>query len=203
LQRRARSRKNLLDSHGFHILAKLSAEDALAVPQQVPGDLLKGEGFPQLLRRPLGRGMGGDLEMHNAPAVVCQNQEHVQDLKSDCWHAEKVHRHHALDVILEEGPPGLRWRLPATYHVLAHARLAEVDAEFEQFSVDARRAPQRIFAAHSADQFSNLFRDRRSSRVAVTNLPGPEQPEALAVPGNDGFRLDDDQGRSPIVPNLA
>jgi hypothetical protein len=33
----------------------------------------------------------------------------------------------------------------------------------------------------------------------VTDFPSPEQPEALAVPGNDGFRLDDDQGGSPIV----
>jgi hypothetical protein len=39
--------------------------------------------------------------------------------------------------------------------------------------------------------------------LATTNLPGPEQPEALAVPGNDGLRLDDDQGRSPIDPDLA
>jgi len=32
--------------------------------------------------------------------------------------------------------------------------------------------------------------------------PDPEQPEAVAVPGNDGFELDDARGRLPIVPNL-
>jgi hypothetical protein len=42
-----------------------------------------------------------------------------------------------------------------------------------------------------------------ASGLAVTNFPDPEQPEALAVPADDGFRLDDDQGRSPIPPNVA
>jgi hypothetical protein len=39
--------------------------------------------------------------------------------------------------------------------------------------------------------------------LAVTDFPRPEQPEALAVPANDGFRFDDDQGRSPIDPVLS
>jgi hypothetical protein len=39
--------------------------------------------------------------------------------------------------------------------------------------------------------------------MAMTNFPSPEQPEALTVPANDGFRLDDDQGRSPIAPDCA
>jgi len=37
----------------------------------------------------------------------------------------------------------------------------------------------------------------------MANSPGPEQPEAFAVPANDGFRRDDDQGRSPIAPSFA
>jgi hypothetical protein len=60
---RARRRKDFLDSHGFDTLRKLTAEDAVVVPQQVTRDLLKGKGLPELLRGPLGRRMGGDLEM--------------------------------------------------------------------------------------------------------------------------------------------
>ena len=33
----------------------------------------------------------------------------------------------------------------------------------------------------------------------MPNFPGPEQAEAFAVPGNDGFWFDDGQGRSPIA----
>jgi len=106
-------------------------------------------------------------------------------------------------MIFKEGPLGLRRRLPPAHQVFPHAGLTDVDAEFEQFAVDAGRAPKRILAAHSTNQFSHVFRDRRSARLAVTDFPSPEQPEALAVPGDDGFRLDEDQGRSPIVPNFV
>src|SRR5437868_4402171 len=111
--------------------------------------------------------MRGHVEMHDAPAVVSQNQEHVQDLKPDRRHSEKVDRHHGLDVIVQEGPPRLRWRLRTAYEVLAHAGLADIDAEFEQFAVDAGRAPKRILAAHLPNQLANLFRHRWASGLAV------------------------------------
>src|SRR5580700_825187 len=147
--------------------------------------------------------MGSDVEMHDPPSLVSQNQEHVQDLKPNRRHRKEVDRHHGLDVILEEGPPALRRRLPLAYHVFAHAGLADVDAEFEQFATDAGRAPKWILAAHLPDQASHVFRSRRSARLTATNFPRPKEPEALVVPGNDGFRLDDDQGRSPIAQNFA
>src|SRR6266436_6674179 len=42
---------------------------------------------------------------------------------------------------------------------------------------------------------------RWTPRLAMTHFPYPEQPKALAVPADHGFRLDDDQGRSPIAPS--
>ena len=147
--------------------------------------------------------MGSDIEMHDPPSIVSQNQENVQDLKPNRRHGEEVDRHHGFDVILKEGPPGLRRWLVMPRHVFAYAGLADVDAELEQFAVYTRCAPQHILAAQPADQFSNIFRDRRPARLTVTNFLRPEQPEALAVPGNDGFRFDDHQGRSPIAPRFA
>jgi hypothetical protein len=52
--------------------------------------------------------------------------------------------------------------------------LADVDSEFEQFTVDAGRSPKWIFATYSADQLSHLLRDCRSAMPAVTNLPSPK-----------------------------
>src|SRR5438132_14315960 len=45
-------------------------------------------------------------------------------------HREEVDRHHGFDVIIKEGPPGLRRRFPRAYDVLAHVGLADIDAEF-------------------------------------------------------------------------
>ena len=53
-----------------------------------------------------------------------------------------------------------------------------------------------ILAAHFADQRSHVFRDCRSAQPAMTDSPCPEQPKALAVPGNAGFGLNDVQCRS-------
>src|SRR5260370_42541471 len=105
--------------------------------------------------------------------------------------------------MLREGPPRLRRRLPTAYDVLAHAGLADIDAEFEQFAGDAGRAPKRILAAHLANQLADFFRHRWAPWLAMTDFPRPEQPEALAVPANDGFQLFDHQGRLPLDPNLA
>ena len=158
----------------FTSFPKLIAEDPVAVPKQVTRDLIKGEGLPELLRGPLGRRMGGDVEMHDPPSVVSQNQEHVQDLKPDRRHGEEVDRHHVLDVILQECAPVLRRRLPTAYDVLGDAGLADIDAEFEQFAVDAGRAPERILAAHPPNQMADFFRHRWAPGLAMTDFPRPE-----------------------------
>jgi hypothetical protein len=128
LPRRARSRKDFLDPHGFHILPKLSSENAVAIPQQVPRDLLKGESLPQLLRGQLRRGMRGDVEVHNAPSVVSQHQEHVQDLETEGRDREEIDGHHGLEVIFQEDSPSLRRRPSMADHILTHARLPDIEA---------------------------------------------------------------------------
>src|SRR6516164_6303036 len=92
-------------------------------------------------------------EMENPATVVSQDQEYVQHLKANGRHREEVDRYHGLDVILHEGPPGLRRWLAASRYILGNTGLADVDAQLEQFAVDARRSPQRIVAAHLANQF--------------------------------------------------
>src|SRR5215831_6296615 len=142
------------------------------------------------------------VEMDDASTVVSQNQEHVKHLKSNGRHSQEVNRDHALDVILQEGLPGLRGWIAPAYEILAHAGFVDVDAQLEQFPMDARRTPERIVAAHPANQLPNLFRHRWTPGLATANFPGPEQPKALAMPANDAFRLDNHQEGSPIAPSL-
>src|SRR5262245_53761328 len=86
--------------------------------------------------------MGGHIEMDNPPSIVSQHQEHVQDLETNRRHGEEIDRDHALDVILQEGLPGLRGWIAPAYEVLAHAGFADVDAQLEQFPMDAWRTPE-------------------------------------------------------------
>src|SRR5271166_6491626 len=108
-----------------------------------------------------------------------------------------------LGVILPECAPGLRRRLATAHHVFGYAALPDVNAEFEQLTVDARCTPTGILSAHSADQLSNFTGNRRSSRLAPPDLRGTEEPKALAMPSRDRLRLDDGQRRAPVAPDAG
>lgn len=89
------------------------------------------------------------------------------------------------------------------HHVFAHAAFPDVDAEFEQFTVDAGCTPGGVFTAHPADQVADFTRKRGSSQLAPPNLPHPEEAKALAVPGNDRLGLYDGQRRATVAPDAG
>src|SRR5215469_7441665 len=115
----------------------------------------------------------------------------------------EVDGHQLLDMIFQEGAPSLRRRLATAHHVFAYAGLPDVDAEFEQLAVDARRTPSGILSAQPADQVADFVGKRGSSRPAPPNLPCPEETKALAVPGQDGLGLNNRQRRAPIAPDVG
>jgi hypothetical protein len=63
--------------------------------------------------------------MQNPAAIVSQDQEYVQHLKTNGRHREEVDRYHSLQVILQECAPALRRRLAASHHVLADTPLEQ------------------------------------------------------------------------------
>src|SRR5262249_2751186 len=110
---------------------------------------------------------------------------------------------HGLHVVVEEGPPSLGRRGVATDQILAHARLADIDAELEQLAVNPRSPPERILAAHGANQLAHLFRHGRPPRLTVSDLPGPEQAKAFPMPADDGRGFDDKDAGLPVAPDGA
>src|SRR4051812_49337056 len=88
---------------------------------------------------PFCRWMRRHCEVKNAPAIVRQHQEHIQDLKPDSWDGEGVYRYQAPDVVLKEGSPSLRRRFPTAHQIFTHAGFADIDTKFQQFSMNARR----------------------------------------------------------------
>jgi len=104
-------------------------------------------------------------------------------------------------VILQESPPGLRWRLPVTDQVLAHAGLADVHTEFEQFAVNPWGSPGWVRSAHQTDQIAYVFRNRRTPGLAMSDLPGPKKTKALSVPSDHGFGLAVQRGQQPRSPD--
>ena len=107
--------------------------------------------------------------MQDAPALVRQHQKHVQDLEPNCRHDEEIDRHHRFQVIVQERPPGLRGWLAAAHHILIDARLADVDAEFEQFAVNVRRSQSGL----------SRFSMRISSRTSFETAGRPGLPRRI------------------------
>jgi hypothetical protein len=188
---------------GFDLSGEIASENAIAVSEAVTWNLIKREGLPQLLAGPLGGGMSGDIEVDDPPAVVREHHEHIENLEAECGNREKIDRHQRIDCVVEEGTPSLRGGLANTDHVLGDARLTDVDAEFQQFPVKTRRTPERILAAHGADELANVLGNIGSTELAAPDFPLPEESKAFPVPGNDGLRLDDDQCGTPAVPNAT
>jgi hypothetical protein len=97
--------------------------------------------------------------------ALAEATQDTRVLEPNRRHGEEIHGDQLRQVVLQEGPPRLRRRCVAPPHVLGDAGLPDLDAQFEQLTVDARRAPERIFLAQSPDQLPNLRRKDRSSRV--------------------------------------
>src|ERR1022692_4510678 len=154
------------------------------------GAVFLGEGLDDLLGSP-GRGRGvGDVEVKNAAAVVGQDEEDIQNAKRRRGNRKEIDRCQRADMVVEEGAPGLRGRLPwLGRHEAGNASLADVDAELQQFAVTSRRAPAHVGLGHLADEPFGLLGDtanrmgcRGATSVARTgeSRRGASGPRCLA-----------------------
>src|ERR1700674_1499051 len=96
--------------------------------------------------------------------------------------------------------PCLGRRLWMSDHVFGNGSFRDFNAEFLKFAADARRGPKSVVTAHLPDEIASFLRNLRTAGSPMTSLPGPIPPEPLAVPGNDGFRSNHNQGGTPIRP---
>jgi hypothetical protein len=86
-------------------------------------------------------------------------------------------------------------------HVLGDGGFGDFDAQFQQLAVNARCTPARVVAAHHPNQIANLLRHFGPTWLPAVYLPGPEQAEALPVPGDDRLGFDDHQRGFPVGPH--
>jgi hypothetical protein len=62
-------------------------------------------------------------------------------------------------------------------------------------------APQRVLAAHPANQLACFDRHARTTATAMTGLPRPEETEASSVPTDDRLGFHDNQRGTPVPPS--
>src|SRR6266478_7991349 len=97
-----------------------------------------------------GRSVGG------LATTVLQYQQSIKQLERNGWNHEQVHRRNAVGMIAQERPPALRWRSPMLGHVFGNRRLPNINAELEEFAMDARCAPERVGDTHVPNELTDL-----------------------------------------------
>ena len=83
-------------------------------------------------------------------------------------------------------------------HILGDRALRRLVPEQAQLGEDLRSAPRRVLLGHPPDELADVSLRRRPSKTP--RLAAPVEPEALAMPPDDCVGLDDQQDRSPILP---
>jgi hypothetical protein len=102
--------EDLLDTHALHALTKRVPVDVVAIAQEVGRGEIVREGVHDLLGRPSGGGMLGDVEVEDAAAVVGKYDEDEQNAQPRGGNREEVAGDEVPDVIGQERAPRLRRR---------------------------------------------------------------------------------------------
>src|SRR3984893_9755101 len=174
LPRRGRCGRLVPDAHGAQSARDDAAIDPVAIADEVVRSLIPGKRLRYLTCNPFGRRICRDVDPDEVSAVESDNDEGIEQVETDSWNSEQVHGGNVRRVVTQEGPPSLAGRRPSFDHVLGDARLRDLNPELEQFAVDARRAPKRIFEAHPPAQHAHPSVDLRSP------TPWPRLPTPVA-----------------------
>src|ERR1019366_46520 len=75
-------------------------------------------------------------------------------------------------MVAEKRTPALRSRPRVAAHIPSDCRLSDLEAELEQFTMNAWGAPKRVRTAHFANERAQLSRDLRSANM-VARSPAP------------------------------
>ena len=84
--------------------------------------------------------MGCYVDPDKVSAGQPDDDEDIEQIEADGRNNEQVHGGGLRCMVLQEGTPCLRGRTASLDHVLRDAGLSDLEAELEQFTMDARRS---------------------------------------------------------------
>jgi transposase len=100
---------DLLNTHSQNSISKLTTVHSITVPYQISRCSLFRKCFDDLLRRPFGGGMLGDIEMRYAPPLMRKDHEDKQHFQLQCGYSEEVDGDQVTDMVRQKGLPCLGW----------------------------------------------------------------------------------------------
>ena len=113
---------------------KAVAEDRVTIMKQVLRSFFPREGLDDLQGRPFHGGLLGHVEVDHPTPVVGEDDEEVKDSEGGRRDDAEIDRDQALDVVVEEDSPRLRWWLSSLRQQAPDCALRDLDSEFEELA---------------------------------------------------------------------
>jgi len=192
-----------LDAEARHGVDHLRIEAGAVIEDQIARRGVVRERFPQLLNHPCTRRVFGHIAVQDAPPIMRDDEEAVQNAEAQRRHGEEVHRGNRFAMVVQKSRPSLcRLRIARCFsHPAQHGSLRNIEAKHPQLTVNARRAPGGVVDDHAENEFAQFLADALSSRtVPMPRKPRPVELEPRPVPANNGLRLNEDQCPLPSRP---
>ena len=126
LPRRSRRDWHFVDTQVLDACPEGVSVGVVAVSDHVSRSFVEWKRVHYLLSRPLGRGIGRDVEVNHASTIVAKDDETVQHAEGGGRYTENVDADQVLDMVVQERAPRLRRGLSMTNHVLRHRALGDV-----------------------------------------------------------------------------
>jgi len=87
---------------------------------------------------------------------MSEDDQGIEKTKTRGCHNEHADRRNVGQVVVQKAAPGRGGDFGPPPQVSPNRGLADLDAELEQFAVDAGGAPERVGQAHPTDQITDL-----------------------------------------------
>src|SRR5664280_2353708 len=175
------------------------------IPNEVSRRVVPWESLGDLARDPLRSRVSRHAKRQPNSSSMPYDDKTIEDPERDRWKDKKVDRRDAVGMVAQKRAPALRWWLRVAGHMPSDCRLSDLEAELEQFTMNAWGAPKRVRTAHLANERAQFSQDLRSANM-VARSPAPIRLKPSAVPANDRFRPDNgnrakDRGEPAIETN--
>ena len=120
-----------LDADALHRVDDFLIEVGAAIEDQVFGSRVVGECFAQLLNNPGAHRVLGHIAVEDSPPVMRNDEEAIENAKSQCRHGKEIHCGDGLTVIAQEcRPPLCRLRISRSFsHPAQYGPLGDFKAE--------------------------------------------------------------------------
>jgi len=161
------------------------------------------EGLAQLLNDPTGGRIGRNVEIHDTPPTVADDEEAIEHTEGDGRNGKEVHRRDGLPVISKKGKPAFCWLRVSrrSFHPAGNRSFRDIETEHEKFAVNTWGAPGGVLRDHPKDQIADFLGSPSPAHdPAASGNCSPIHCKPRSMPTYNRLRAHYDESLFPFGP---